>query len=951
MNCILWNAQSLNNKIDGFIQTLEDNDINIGLICETWFKSRKNHITSLLNESGFKTSHFNRTDIKGGGVGIISKSCYQTKFEKCCYYSSFECVLQTLKLGSNMGNITLIVIYRHFQDNINVFLEQFYEFIEYVKLNFTHFIVAGDFNIHVNKVNDRDTIKFMDILDTFSLVQAVNCSTHKLGNTLDLVIYDPNIITVSNLIVDPVDRPGSDHYIIYFEIMCNIAVTERQQVHFRDYKNLSLPEFSTDIINKTCQYIDVANVNDFKSSLDLFNNTYGGIVDKHAPLVSKVVNVSTRPPWMDSEFVAARKERRQLYKKWKRQKNDLNRENFVQSRASVDTMSKEKRRNFYREKINSSNNSQRELFKMCNTLLDSKQQSQLPYSENYNALANDFNNYFVTKIENIRKNIKTKQSQLVSFEPTVNISTFSNFDIVTAEDLLKIIKSSKIKTNSDDPIPAFILKSSVEHLIPAYLHLINVSLQTGSMEGLKNSIVTPILKKVGLDQNILSNYRPVCGGLYIDKLIQKCVFMQLNNHMLNNNLHIPFQSGYKVHHSCETVLLRLFNDILMVLDTGSCSVVLLLDLSAAFDTVDHDELGGTLQYEIGLSGTVLDWFNSFLSDRIQSTSVKGCRSEFIHMKYGVPQGSVLGPVLFNIYIRNFISLLQEAGFMVHGYADDHQVFFAFRIQFQYNALCVTLPKLLDLISGWMNSKFLKLNAGKSNLLVFAPKHLQNQILIDKVYIGDNTFLPVSSNAMNLGFKLDSELKLDQHIGMILSQSYTMISLIGKIRRYLTVNDLRCLVQCIIISKVDNCNSIYYGISEYEINRLQKLQNSCARLIYNKKKYDHVSELFADLHWLPIKPRIVFKILLFVYKIFNNDCPVYLKDCITITDVDNRLLHVNRVKTTYGDRAFANCAPKLWNALPMYIKQSNTLSYFKKHLKHYFFNNFADFLRVVNVYRV
>ena len=133
----------------------------------------------------------------------------------------------------------------------------------------------------------------------------------------------------------------------------------------------------------------------------------------------------------------------------------------------------------------------------------------------------------------------------------------------------------------------------------------------------------------------------------------------------------------------------------------------------------------------------------------------------------------------------------------------------------------------------MGSKFLKLNAGKSKLLIFAPKTLRDQIFIDRVYLGNNIFIPASYEAVNLGFKLDSEVTFSNHISMILSQSYSMISMIGRIQTYLTVPDLRCLVQCIIISKLDNCNSLLYGISEYEIGRLQKLQNSCARLIYKQ----------------------------------------------------------------------------------------------------------------------
>ena len=185
------------------------------------------------------------------------------------------------------------------------------------------------------------------------------------------------------------------------------------------------------------------------------------------------------------------------------------------------------------------------------------------------------------------------------------------------------------------------------------------------MDGLKESLVTPILKKEGLDRDILVNYRPVCAGLFLDKLIQKCVAGQLDNHMLFNNLHIPWQSGYKKFHNCETVLLKIFNDIMLHLDNNSCCVLLLLDLSAAFDTVDHDELLSILYHEIGLRNTVLDWFQSFLSSRVQSTYVGGSRSESLNMKYGVPQGSVLGPILFNIYVRNFIQLLNDAGFNVH----------------------------------------------------------------------------------------------------------------------------------------------------------------------------------------------------------------------------------------------------------------------------------------------
>ena len=310
--------------------------------------------------------------------------------------------------------------------------------------------------------------------------------------------------------------------------------------------------------------------------------------------------------------------------------------------------------------------------------------------------------------------------------------------------------------------------------------------------------------------------------------------------------------------------------------------------------------------------------------------------------------------MFNIYVRNFIKLLRDAGFTVHGYADDHQTITTFRVVFQYSALCHTLPKLLNITSQWMGSRFLKLNANKTKLLIFSPKNVKDKIYIDKVYCGDNVFLPVTFQELSLGVKLDSVLSFSPQIDMVLRQSYRYISRyisdLSRIRRFLTSDDLRSLVQAVITSRIDNCNSLFYGIQESELIRLQRLQNSCARLIYGRRKYDHVSDLFHELHWLPIRQRIVFKLLLFVFKIFNGIAPSYLKTCVTIIDNNLRILKIPRSLSSYGDRAFSNAAPRLWNALPLDLRTSETVDYFKAHVKHLLFSEFTLYANKVNRYR-
>ena len=223
-----------------------------------------------------------------------------------------------------------------------MFLEEFYELLEYVTINFKCFLICGDFNIHINKLTDSAAVKFTDILNTFSLQQLIKSSTHKCGNILDLIIHDPNIITISDIIIDSVDKPGSDHHIIYFKLMCNITSNEKHNVSFRNFKEVVLSDFHADILNNTNQYLDEANDVDFNSCVKLFSDLYSSTVDKHAPVVNKLVNTVTRPPWMDVDFVSARKVRRSLYKKWKKSKSLESRANFEQSRAYVNVLATEK---------------------------------------------------------------------------------------------------------------------------------------------------------------------------------------------------------------------------------------------------------------------------------------------------------------------------------------------------------------------------------------------------------------------------------------------------------------------------------------------------------------------------------------------------------------------------------------------------------------------------------
>ena len=521
---------------------------------------------------------------------------------------------------------------------------------------------------------------------------------------------------------------------------CNFSSSNKKQINFRNLKNVNLEVFKSDIENSLNNFLSNANANNFEESVSLFKDIFGNIVNSHAPVVTKTVEINNNPGWLDSEFRAARSERRRFYKTWKQTREPSDREKFEKSRGEVNNMSIEKRKLFHSKRISEASSSIRELHKICDSLLDVKKSTSLPDCEDSSILANKFNQYFVQKITNIRNNMQSVDVDTVNInklsygigEPTCAQSTLSMFDPISDDELKKLILSRKIKTCAQDTIPAELLRASLDEILPALVKLVNISLATGSIQGLKDAVITPLLKKHDLDKETLSNYRPVHNILYLSKLIETVVSIQLTNHMDTNNIHIPFQSGYKPSHSCETLLLNLVDNILKTMDDKLCTIFLLLDLSSAFDTVDHDRELLILFNDIGLRDVAHEWFRSYLLGRRQAVNIKGNISEFSNTSYGIPQGSVLAPILFNIYVRSFTHMLTEAGYSVHGYADDHQVGKIFSIEFQYNAISCSIPNCLELIAHWMKASFLKLNSSKSQVIIFAPKPLVGQLYIDEI---------------------------------------------------------------------------------------------------------------------------------------------------------------------------------------------------------------------------
>ena len=494
----------------------------------------------------------------------------------------------------------------------------------------------------------------------------------------------------------------------------------------------------------------------------------------------------------------------------------------------------------------------------------------------------------------------------------------------------EVILKFGVKTSCEDPLPAALIKSAMNELLPLYVELVNKSLAEGTMEGIKHSEIDPLLKKDGLDRDIKKNYRPVNNLVFLSKLTERIVSKRIDEHMERNGLFTDEFFGYKKHHSTETMMLGMVVEILSGFDEDKCTIMLFLDLSAALDTININKIAEILSVEIGLSGKALQWCKSFLSNRTQRVKIKGHYSDKLFLKYGTVQGSVLGPKFFNIYVRSQPRIFKKCCFNSTAFADDSNGRKTFALSFQYNVLVNDVKNCIEQVTRWSYIQFLKINPDKTEMILFHPESLKHQVIIGGTIVGEEC-IRYSREVKNVGVWLDQHMNLNKHINSTVSHCYHLLKNIGRIRNILSKEHTEMLVHAVITSRLDNCNSLLINTSKANLYKLQKVQNAAARLVVRGKKRTPITETLKDLHWLKVESRIVFKILLLVYKVIHGQCSKNLK--VRFKNTSGRpILETKGFKTKYGRRTFSYAGPKLWNALPPNVRAEDNIETFKKLVK-------------------
>jgi len=588
--CVL-NAQSVCNKADILQDYFVENDLDIVAFTETWLTENDTESKTIgdLKPDGFDFKHIPRPDRRGGGVALLYRDTIKCKVHTPYRAESFESMICDLISGS--CKFKLVVVYRpqlssSKKSTTAKFFQEFPDFVDSLVVGSGEFIIVGDFNFSWDIPDDSSTIRLKTCLDTHDLMQHVAEPTHISGHTLDLVMTRSS----SNIVVSVCVKSFlSDHAAVHCELQGQKPRNPRTKLTYRKFKGVDKTAFANDIKNSRLI------TNPAESLCDLTDQYFSvlvGILDQHAPKKTRTITLKPSVPWINDEIMTEKKKRRQLERVWRRTKCSLDRDRFKEQRGQVNNLIIKSKTDFFLSKITECGQDQKALYRVVNQLLHKRNTPKLPEYDSLQEMLESFSEYFVTKIQTIRTKLDNETPMnLVHTGQRASSATMCNFKEASIMEVKKIISSSPSKSCDLDPIPTWMLKDHLDLLAPVITKMVNLSLTTSTVTpSMKHALVTPLLKKPSLDHQILKNFRPVSNLPFVSKVLEKVVAQQLLEHMNKNALNEPLQSAYRQVHSTETALLRVQNDLLRAMDNRQGVILVLLDLSAAFDTIDHDVL-------------------------------------------------------------------------------------------------------------------------------------------------------------------------------------------------------------------------------------------------------------------------------------------------------------------------------------------------------------------------
>ena len=542
-------------------------------------------------------------------------------------------------------------------------------------------------------------------------------------------------------------------------------------------------------------------------------------------------------------------------------------------------------------------------------------------------LSRVMNEFFISKVQKILNGLRQVPEDLSGCRQIMGDRNLSlSLSFITVRKVRSILSSLKSTTSTAvDQLDNFAIKLAAPHLAGPLHHVITLSiLQQKFPDTWKLTKIVPLHKKKSTLKK--ENYRPVAILSPLSKVLEKVLHEQVYHYFERNTLFHPSLHGYRQGRSTMTALLSMYDKWVSAASQGKLSGVVLVDLSAAFDLVSPSLLIKKLQV-YGLEDDIINWISSYLTQRYQSVWIDHVYSNFLENSIGVPQGSILGPLLFLIFFNDLPTYMRGD---IDCYADDSTVSASAE---KIEDIGAVLSHDCEQLSSWMVANSFKLNADKTHLLTIGTSSRLNKVERDMVVTMDGVTLKQSSEKVEelLGVKVQNDLKWSRQIEQLTSKLKTRVAGLQKIRYVMNRGTRKNIVQGVFNSILCYCIPLFGGCNKAELNQLQVQQNRAAQCVLGLPPRTSRSILFEKLGWTTLQQLVAYHTIITIFRIRKKGEPEHLASYLCRDNIYGNII----VKTSdkdYYRNSFIYRGSTLWNKVPKFLREETKIGTFKKKLK-------------------
>jgi len=826
----------------------------------------------------------------------------------------------------------IYAIYRSPNNDVELFLNELqYTVLEKAKqINADFKILIGDINLDILRTSIISN-KYLDLLAEFGYYKLINTITRQASNScLDHIFMKSNTIKYVKPIVSQITI--TDHYPILLSIG-NLISNRKNTPHPLTITKIDHYMFSNLILNQSWNTI-LAHT-DVNHATECFINTLKDIIKLSSVSFKISSKLKKIKPWATTELIKAIRDRDLLHLKIKKHNaNDKLKNYYKNFRNKVTQLIRNAKNKYYKSELEKANGNPKMSWKLINKFIGRGHKQnimkntilhdgiELNLKENSQIISNKFNDFFINVASDLLTKLKKQQNEIhnldiLSDDHIPSKSIVNQFILTNEREIINQI--TKLKNDSSpglDGITVNLLKENKSTLANPLKHIFNLSLSNAIIPDLfKLSIITPIFKKG--ETNLINNYRPISMISNIAKILEKIIKDRLVTFLETNNIIHKSQYGFQKGKGTDQAIAEVTQFIYKTLDESKKCATVYLDLAKAFDTVDHNILLLKLN-KIGLRNEALQLFSSYLNNRKQCVKINESISSLCLVKCGVPQGTVVSPILFNIQLNGIHSLPLKSQLVC--YADDTVMLCSGD---SWDEIFNIIQLDLKLIKNWLTKNNLFLNLEKTcvvpHALIDSMLPTETKIKVHNIHcVQINNCLcesiNIGYNFKYLGIEISSNMRWMNHIDLLTKKLRKMMYILRNLNKVLELPKLRQIYLALVESIISYGIIGWGGVFDNTLSQLQICQNQIIRSLLNKERMYPTRNLYTELNVLPVR-KLYFKITAIFLKSHNLLQPIM--HGINTRYAKNNFL-IKKTKKTTTSRYFEVIGINLCNKIPSEI---------------------------------